>query len=159
MHVVSYAKSPPKFTDFGHQTDANRPPSRPKIFSKWFPGGVGSPEAAPSAPQERQESSQEPPWSVPGVPRGAPSVPWDAQEEPQEGPKAPRDCQKALPSHSWEPRGRHGEKQPRAACVKCRSNPSASSGLVFQCMLGQHAKIDPGILSNRLSEESQEPLG
>ena len=68
MHVVSHANSTPKFTDIGDQTDPNRPPRRPKIVPKLVRGRDGSPWAVPSAPPERQESSQELPWSAPGMP-------------------------------------------------------------------------------------------
>ena len=65
MYVVSHAKSTPKFTDIGDQTDPNRPPNRPKILPKLVPGRDGSLQAVPSAPQERQESSQELPQECP----------------------------------------------------------------------------------------------
>ena len=66
MDVVLHAKSTPKFTDIGDQTNPNRPPSRPNILPKLVSGRDGSLWAVPSAPQERQESSQELPWSAPG---------------------------------------------------------------------------------------------
>ena len=65
MYVVSHAKSTPKFTDIGDETDPNRPPNRPKILPKLVPGRDGSLQAVPSAPQERQESSQELPQECP----------------------------------------------------------------------------------------------
>ena len=93
MHVVSYAKSPPKFTEFGHQTDTNRPPSRPKILPKSIPGGVGSHWMVPSASQERQEATQERSRGVPGAPQGTPRTPRSAKKGAQEGPKTLQDGQ------------------------------------------------------------------
>ena len=93
MHVVSYAKSPPKFTDFGRQTDTNRLPSQPKILPKSIPGGVGSHWMVPSASQERQEASQERSRGAPGAPQGAPRAPRSAKKGAQEAPKAPQDGQ------------------------------------------------------------------
>ena len=67
---------------------AKSTPSRPKILPKSLPGGVGTPWAAPSESQERQETSQERSRGSPGASRDPPRAPTGCPGASQEWPKA-----------------------------------------------------------------------
>ena len=99
MHVVSCARSPSKFTQFGRQTAPNRPKSS-QNRSREEPGGLRwlqvRPKSAKKPPKSVPEAPREPPETAPGVtvPRGLPKGASEGQEgrprEPKGTPGQPR---------------------------------------------------------------------
>ena len=61
---------------------------QPKILPKSVPGGVGSPRAVPSVPQERQDSTEELIRSAPQRLHSSPERPKSAQRSPDRAPRA-----------------------------------------------------------------------
>ena len=71
-----------------------------KILLKSVPGGFGSPQAVPSVPQERQESTEELARSAQGAPQEQPGAPQELPEEPRGSPTDPQERPRAPQSES-----------------------------------------------------------
>ena len=102
MYVVSYANSLLVFTEFGRQKPRSIPKSTQNPL-KIDPRVSRMPLEVPSAPQERQESTKEAPWSAPRALQERPGAPPERPEEPQEPPKSGPERPKVSPRWLREP--------------------------------------------------------